>query len=418
MKSVNFYMAVALTSVFMCSCGSKTTKVFNTPETILLPENIIEENHLTQEDQVTLIPVKSEVLLKDIGETVCYGDYMFMFSSDRATLYELYKDSVIGVLDRQGRGPGEYINLSSITYSEEDSLLYVCSVGSESFLQIYRGRNFVHVGKVEFPINDDTQRISSFCLVDSKHIMVSQPDIHVFQLVEDNNKFDIDTVDYGGMYIFDLQTKEYVDTLLRYDIYDAIGQLANASNCGYCRHDGGVAFSIQHFNHVTIYNYADGKVTQGPSFRYDDMFACPDKYIITDLSENDGEQYSNFMIWSYPYPLNDQRKSFGAKTLRVDGDKISFWNIVIGSSQEGWTEYNYNVYDGKDVARYNYKIDNMSWRVLPQFVYKGRYGELWQGTPNMQNSEEEYTPLQKKIIEAYELQMEDDNPVIFLYNSL
>lgn len=417
MKSVNFYMAVALTSVFMCSCGSKTTKVFNTPETILLPENIIEENHLTQEDQVTLIPVKSEVLLKDIGETVCYGDYMFMFSSDGATLYELYKDSVIGVLDRQGRGPGEYINLSSITYSEKDSLLYVCSLGSESFLQIYRGRKFIHVGKVEFPTNEN-QRVSSFCLVDSKHIMVSQPDFHFLQLVEDNNKFDIDTVDYGGMYIFDLQTKEYVDTLLRYDIYDAIGQYVNASNCGYCRHDGGVAFSIQHFNHVTIYNYANGKVTQLQSFRYDDMFACPDKLRITDLSADNGEQFNNFMIWSYPYPLNDQRKSFGAKTLRVDGDKISFWNIVLGTNQEGWSEFNYNVYDGKDVARYNYKIDNMSWRVLPQFVYKGRYGELWQGTPNMQNSEEEYSPLQKKIIEAYELQMEDDNPVIFLYNSL
>ena len=113
MKTVNLFMAVALTSVFMCSCGSKTTKVFNTPETILLPENIIEEIHMNDDaDQITLIPVKSEVLLKDIGETVCYGDYMFMFSSDGATLYELYKDSVIGVLDRQGRGPGEYITLS------------------------------------------------------------------------------------------------------------------------------------------------------------------------------------------------------------------------------------------------------------------------------------------------------------------
>lgn len=417
MKTRKMYLTAVLgIAAALCSCGSKQSKTYSMPETILLPEDIIEEVQLTEEDQVTLIPVKSKILLKDIGQTQCYGDYLFMFSSDGSTLYELYKDSVIGVLDRKGRGPGEYISLSSIAYSEEDSLLYVCSAGEENFLQIYRGRKFIHVGKVEFPTNE-YQYVRSFCLVDSKHIMVSQINQNVLNQ-ENYSNVDIDTVDFGGMYIFDLEKKEYVDTLLNFDVYQFISQIASNSEYGYCRHDGGVAFSIHNFNYVTIYNYANGKVTELQSFRFDSMFDCPEDARVTSIFADDMKQFINYLTWCYPYSSHTQRKSFGAKTLRVDGDKISFWNIVMGTNQENWSEYNFNVYDGKDVARYNYKVANMSWRVLPQFVYQGRYGELWQGTPNMINDEADYTPLQKKILEAYALQEEDDNPVIFLYNSL
>lgn len=418
MKKMKSLLAGVISAAILCSCGNKSnTSSYVIPETILLPESIIEEFNMTAAEDVTLIPVKTDILLKDIGPTECYGDYLFMVSSDRATLYEIYKDSVIGVLDRQGRGPGEYEVISSLAYSVEDSLLYISSNRGSIYMQVYKGNNFIYQGKLMLD-EDGTSQVSSFCLLDSKRMMISkleQSGLRSSFLGEKSEKDN--EVSFGGKFIIDTKTGAIIDTVLMYDVYDFCWELANASQSDYCRHDGGISFPRTGFNFVTIYNYSkEGVLTQGPSFRYDDMFAIPDKYMITDLEKNNGEQLGKYLTWVYPFSTHDQRKSMGATSLNVKGDSICFWNTVCGTDGENWSVYNYNVYDGKNVYRYCYKIDNMNWRVLPQFVYNGRYGELWQGFPSMLNDEEDYSPLQKKIADMYDSQ--EDNPVIFLYNSL
>jgi hypothetical protein len=99
-------------------------------------------------------PLKADIPLDGIGGIKCWGHKMFARSNDdkRLLCFDDYK--LYAVLDRLGRGPGEYIYLSDFSYDEKENLIYV---GNDSVICVYDGTTTAFIRKQY--VTFDTQNL-------------------------------------------------------------------------------------------------------------------------------------------------------------------------------------------------------------------------------------------------------------------
>ncbi len=145
-------LALSMLAVVGCSGSSSPVPV---DTYVLLDDEIIKEVDLTEiACDFKVYPLKSDMPLDGVGGIKCWGDKAFARSNDNKRLlcFENYK--LYAVLDKLGRGPGEYAYLSDFTYDEKENLLYI---GNDSIICVYDANTTAFLRKQY--INYDTQNL-------------------------------------------------------------------------------------------------------------------------------------------------------------------------------------------------------------------------------------------------------------------
>jgi len=145
-------LALSMLAVVGCS-GSSSPVTVDTY--VLYDDDVIKEGDLTEiACDFKVYPLKSDIPLDGVGGIKCWGNKAFARSNDNKRLlcFENYK--LYAVLDKLGRGPGEYLYLSDYTYDEKENLLYI---GNDSIICVYDAGTTDFIRKQY--INYDTQNL-------------------------------------------------------------------------------------------------------------------------------------------------------------------------------------------------------------------------------------------------------------------
>ena len=159
-------------SVITFACSPK-----NTDDVLLLSDDMIETvNFEDAVCDIQIFRVKSSAPMKGIEQFYEAGDYILALSTDHGTVYWIKGDTVVSVLERKGRGPGEYAWISDLLYNPADSILYLSDI--DGMVLKYQGINHTFLGKIEgvpsvsdlFLTNGDTV-ITAYSETDENNIL-------------------------------------------------------------------------------------------------------------------------------------------------------------------------------------------------------------------------------------------------------
>lgn len=120
-RVVRFLLIPAVVAVFGCNGNSPEEGV-----DVLSGSDISDEGDLTQiACDFKVVPLKSDEPIDAIGGIKFFGDKAFARngSSDKILCFDNYQ--IYAVLNRLGRGPGEYTYISDFTYNADANLLYI-----------------------------------------------------------------------------------------------------------------------------------------------------------------------------------------------------------------------------------------------------------------------------------------------------
>lgn len=148
MKKVLFPLSV----LAVLGCGQTGNRVAEC--------EVIRDGDVTDEADLTEIaydfkvyPLKSDGPIDGIQGVKFFGNKMFARSQDSEKLLCFENNSQYAVLNRLGRGPGEYIYLSDFTYDEKENRIML---GNDSVICIYDGTtlDFIRKQRVTFDIQN------------------------------------------------------------------------------------------------------------------------------------------------------------------------------------------------------------------------------------------------------------------------
>ena len=110
-----------IAGLMLASCGQKE------PQSGILVDDTkyqtITLEDMASELEVFKIRTDPSVLIGEFDDMQIHDDYIFL--SDYERVYCIENDSVIGVLDKRGRGHGEYTNIDRWGYLPGENALYV-----------------------------------------------------------------------------------------------------------------------------------------------------------------------------------------------------------------------------------------------------------------------------------------------------
>ncbi|MGB5988861.1 MAG: 6-bladed beta-propeller [Marinifilaceae bacterium] len=89
----------------------------------------IDLNNLSNDISIVPLETSLDCLLGKINKLIKLDDYILVSGSENKVLLFDLHGKFIRQIGKQGRGPGEYVYLSSFSYSRKDKLVYVNSIG-------------------------------------------------------------------------------------------------------------------------------------------------------------------------------------------------------------------------------------------------------------------------------------------------
>ena len=296
-------LVLAFLSLLGCS-GNKSTS-------ILLSDDIIEEVNF--EDIATDIQVfslKSSCLLKGIEMFYGIDDLVFGISEDHRTIYWIKGDSVISVLEKYGRGHGEYTYINDFTYYPKDSILFVHTIDDR--LLRYQGLNGTYMDECpEFSGNTGMHAINSRMLLA-------------------NGSYDgEDGLIHQGLFLIDAETGELGKLICPMDYAQSYFQNDEGSN--YQSGDS-IWFVVPGpgEDDNVVYMFLNDSARAMLSFRYDEKWRIPENVLLRELpvgSMND----INFVIQKLQ-PMMDYRnkESYcnGGYHFIYSGNRMMFWSFI------------------------------------------------------------------------------------------
>ena len=142
-------LVLSVMAVVGCSGSSSSLDV-----DVLTDNEIFKVGDLTEiACDFKVYPLKADIPMDGIGGIKCWGDKAFARSNDNKKLLCFDKYKLYAVLDKLGRGPGEYIYLSDFSYDAKEDLIYV---GNDSLICVYDARtmDFIRKQFVTFDIQN------------------------------------------------------------------------------------------------------------------------------------------------------------------------------------------------------------------------------------------------------------------------
>lgn len=152
MKTV-FNSLLALSALAVMGCSGSTSLSPGEID-VLTDSQIYDEGDLTEiACDFVVKPLKSNEPMDGIGGIKFWGDKAFARSNDNVKLLCFDNYNLYAVLNKKGRGPGEYIYLSDFSYDSKDNLIYV---GNDSLICVYDANtmNFIRKQFVSFDIQN------------------------------------------------------------------------------------------------------------------------------------------------------------------------------------------------------------------------------------------------------------------------
>ena len=141
-KVFNSLLALSALAVMGCS-GS--TSLSPGEIDVLTDSKIYDEGDLTEiACDFVVKPLKSNEPLDGIGGIKFWGNKAFARSNDNRKLLCFDNYNLYAVLNKMGRGPGEYIYLSDFSYDAKEDLIYV---GNDSLICIYDAKTMGFIRK-------------------------------------------------------------------------------------------------------------------------------------------------------------------------------------------------------------------------------------------------------------------------------
>lgn len=377
-------LVLAFLSLLGCS-GNKSTS-------ILLSDDIIEEVNF--EDIATDIQVfslKSSCLLKGIEMFYGIDDLVFGISEDHRTIYWIKGDSVISVLEKYGRGHGEYTYINDFTYYPKDSILFVHTIDDR--LLRYQGLNGTYMGETpEFSGNTGMHAINSRKLLA-------------------NGSYDgEDGLIHQGLFLIDAETGELGKLICPMDYAQSYFQNDEGSN--YQSGDS-IWFVVPGpgEDDNVVYMFLNDSARAMLSFRYDEKWRIPENVLLREMPVGSTSDI-NFVIQKLQ-PMMDYRnkESYcnGGYHFIYSGNRMMFWSFI------DFPQTVLNVIKKNDVSRYQVSMPGFDGYVFPTFMYKDYYITTYNTIFGMDiNDEEKLTPIGKQI--KKEIEGCDGNPVFLQYH--
>lgn len=149
-KLFSSLLALPVLAVVGCSGPSSSSLDVD----VLRDSEILDEGDLTEiACDFKVYPLKSDGPMDGIGGIKFWGDKAFARSNDNKKLLCFDNYKLYAVLNKLGRGPGEYIYLSDFTYDEKDNLIYI---GNDSLICVYDAKtmDFIRKQFVSFDIQN------------------------------------------------------------------------------------------------------------------------------------------------------------------------------------------------------------------------------------------------------------------------
>lgn len=368
MKLLKGLLVVSL-SVFY-SCQSRI-------DLIISDKNVIETGIEEISFDIQLMAIKSSQPIKDISLGYTSGKYDFLLASNGSTVYCVEGDSVVSILDKKGRGRDEYLYITTLAYSPEDSLLYV--VDADKKMLIYKLPENKLVKSFE-----DLPAIHSLKVIDNNRLLA--------KCFASENDLD---ERYGFLYI-DTKTGMISDMVFTFS--NTASKYLDDTNITQC--EGSVYFVLGSNDVNQFYSYTRGKFSPQLNFMYSRKLRIPERVRVKDPDNlNEQNLYAEY-VSSHKYCIG----AFFPISY-VDGKKITFWSIPDVNNGD----YILNRIMGDEITSYHITIPGYSGLIRPTWVSNGYYVYLYQGASRDENYTGE-SPLANKIDKLF--QNNDGNPVV------
>jgi hypothetical protein len=167
MKQLNLFLTLSCFALFSCGHSSKVDN--NTEKTVVLPYHVDLEINLNKAKLIPLSSIGKEMeyiplettqssLISKINQIFFSDSYIFI--SDFHKLFQFDRNGkFIRQVGANGRGPGEYINVSGFCIDKKKEKVYIIAWGIHTILEFdFNGkfiRSFDHAfSSVQFLVND------------------------------------------------------------------------------------------------------------------------------------------------------------------------------------------------------------------------------------------------------------------------
>lgn len=148
-----FNSLLALSALAVMGCSGSTSSSYGEID-VLDDADIYDVGDLTEiACDFVVKPLKADGPMDGIGGIKFWGNKAFARSNDNRKLLCFDNYNLYAVLNKLGRGPGEYVYLSDFSYDAKDDLIYV---GNDSLICVYDAKtmNFIRKQYVTFDIQN------------------------------------------------------------------------------------------------------------------------------------------------------------------------------------------------------------------------------------------------------------------------
>lgn len=330
---------------------------------------------------IQIVPVKSSQPMKGISNCLSFGGFDFFLSTDGRTIYCMKGDSVISILDKGGRGRGEYAEIRTFAYSPEDSLLYVAGPHG---LIIYKGLSHEVVSVI-----GNLPAISSIRIIEENKLLAACyiPD----NAMEERN----------GFFIIDTKTGAITDPILT---MNDLSKMFHTDSDFY-QSDDSIYIAVGDRAINSIYLYSKGKLIRTLKFKYSKKLQIPKRVLV-----DDPDNINEHLIFNEYVRNNNFCIGAALPVIKNQGEYYMFWN-----SPEA-DDYILNIIKKDRVKRLHIKIPGIVGFVEPYWVSNDCYVTLFQNMfreTKAESNGEGLSNLAETIFREYD--NNNDNPVIMKY---
>ena len=146
-KAAFLCTSIACLSIMVLSCSERRDNDaihvrLDSAETLVLNSEVSQCVSISSQD----------VLLGNIMYGKSYGNVLFLYNDSKRCLYQVEDSTAFVVLDKVGRGPGEYIDIGAFTYLPETGELVIFERASRS-LRFYIDGEMTRQIQLDFYVN-------------------------------------------------------------------------------------------------------------------------------------------------------------------------------------------------------------------------------------------------------------------------
>lgn len=380
MKSIGSLFLSLLLSFIIVSCNNDYSKkdVVSISEPTSFQEVAFED----VATDIKIVPLISDEPIDRCGELKCYGSETFIRSSDRRTLFYFQDGHMVSKLKRVGRGPGEYLSITSFVYSPSRKVLYVFSSDNNSIYQ--------------YSVPD--MRYMKALSVERMVCFAEHDDSTLIARIADKN-------DGNGIYFLNANSGKKVAKLKNITGFSA----SFNDRMDYYQPNHRI---LSEMGGINIVSEVPAKIDVKDKIRfvYDfGNYGIPSQYEDANLYD-----FSSMMGLTNYVQENKDKVYVGGFNYMLYNKEVSFWFRRITTENKADMIYFWT--DGKDTKLYGgFRASAMRFPIIPDCLTDNGYVTIIEGSPDfLFDSQQEFSPITEDIRNVMKTQ-ELNNPVIIYY---